>query len=273
MCCMVQESNPGGGEIFHTHPDRPWGPPSLLYNGYCVFFPGLKQPGCGVDHQPLPSAEVKERVELYFYFPCGSSWPVLGWTLPLLYIVWCISKCYLAWILLLFVKYIHTWWVLTFLVSAQLGKGVELIFEMVGRAPKGVDYDVPINRIILTVMDSIWYLQLNVCCEPRGDLQLSVCCEPQGNLELSVCCKSWGDFLHNVHCEPQGNLELNVRCESWGDFLHNVHCEPWGSLQLNVCTSLVCALNHEGTCSLRCAVNHGGTCSLRCAVNCERTYT
>jgi hypothetical protein len=27
-----------GGEIFRTHPDRPWGPPSLLYNGYRVFF-------------------------------------------------------------------------------------------------------------------------------------------------------------------------------------------------------------------------------------------
>ena len=25
---------PGGGEIFRTFPDRPWGPPSLLYNGY-----------------------------------------------------------------------------------------------------------------------------------------------------------------------------------------------------------------------------------------------
>jgi hypothetical protein len=25
---------PGGGEIFRTRPDRPWGPPSLLYNGY-----------------------------------------------------------------------------------------------------------------------------------------------------------------------------------------------------------------------------------------------
>jgi len=23
-----------GGEIFCTCPDRPWGPPSLLYNGY-----------------------------------------------------------------------------------------------------------------------------------------------------------------------------------------------------------------------------------------------
>jgi len=28
---------PVGGEIFHTRPDRPWGPPSLLYNEYQVF--------------------------------------------------------------------------------------------------------------------------------------------------------------------------------------------------------------------------------------------
>ena len=28
---------PVGGEIFRTLPDRPWGPPSLLYNGYRVF--------------------------------------------------------------------------------------------------------------------------------------------------------------------------------------------------------------------------------------------
>jgi hypothetical protein len=33
---------------------------------------------------PTPSsAEVKERVELYFYSPSGPSWPVLGWTLHL----------------------------------------------------------------------------------------------------------------------------------------------------------------------------------------------
>jgi len=30
----------GGGEIFRTRPDRPWGPPSLLYNGYRVFSGG-----------------------------------------------------------------------------------------------------------------------------------------------------------------------------------------------------------------------------------------
>jgi len=28
---------PVGGEIFRTRPDRPWGLPNLLYNGYRVF--------------------------------------------------------------------------------------------------------------------------------------------------------------------------------------------------------------------------------------------
>ena len=44
-------SNPGGDEIFRTCPDRPWGPPSLLYNGYRVF-PGAKRLGRGVDNLP-----------------------------------------------------------------------------------------------------------------------------------------------------------------------------------------------------------------------------
>ena len=36
-------------------------------------FPGVKQPGRGVDN-PLPSsAEVKERLELYLYSPSGPS--------------------------------------------------------------------------------------------------------------------------------------------------------------------------------------------------------
>jgi hypothetical protein len=37
-------SNPGGGAIFRTRPDRTWGPPRLLYNGYRVF-PGGKTAG------------------------------------------------------------------------------------------------------------------------------------------------------------------------------------------------------------------------------------
>jgi hypothetical protein len=43
---------------------------------------GVKRPGHGVDHPSLSSAEVKERVELYLYFPSGPLWPVIGWTLP-----------------------------------------------------------------------------------------------------------------------------------------------------------------------------------------------
>jgi hypothetical protein len=54
----VRGSNPGGWHIFHSRRDRPWGPPS----GYRISLPGVKRPGRGVDHPPLPSAEVTERV-------------------------------------------------------------------------------------------------------------------------------------------------------------------------------------------------------------------
>jgi hypothetical protein len=73
---------PVGGEIYRPRLDRPWSPPSLLYNWYRVSFPGVKRPGRGVTHPPPSSAEVKERVELYLYSLYGPSWPVLGRTLP-----------------------------------------------------------------------------------------------------------------------------------------------------------------------------------------------
>jgi hypothetical protein len=78
---MIRGSNPGGHKIFHTHINRPWGPPGLVNSEYYwVSFPGVKWPGRGVKHPPPSSAEVKERVELFFYSPSG---PVIGWTLPL----------------------------------------------------------------------------------------------------------------------------------------------------------------------------------------------
>ena len=83
----VRDSNPSRDENFRTRPDRPWGPPSLLYNGYRVAFPGVKPPTRGVDHPRPSSAEVKERVELYLYCPSGPPWPVLGRTLPYCYML------------------------------------------------------------------------------------------------------------------------------------------------------------------------------------------
>jgi hypothetical protein len=65
----VRGSNPGEGEIFRTHPDRPWGPPSLQYNVYRVSFPGVKRPGRGADHPPSSNTDVKERVKLYVESP------------------------------------------------------------------------------------------------------------------------------------------------------------------------------------------------------------
>ena len=54
-----------GGEIFRTCLDRPWGPPSLLYNGYRVFPGDKERPGRDADPSPLSSAVGHERVELY----------------------------------------------------------------------------------------------------------------------------------------------------------------------------------------------------------------
>ena len=77
-----------GGEIFRTCRDRPWGPPSLLYNGYRVFPVGKERPGRDADPSPPSSAVGHERVELYLYSPCGpyglyrASVPVQGCTLP-----------------------------------------------------------------------------------------------------------------------------------------------------------------------------------------------
>jgi len=76
------------GEIFRTCPDRPWGPHSLLYNGYQVFPRGKERPGREADPSPPSTAVGHEWVELYLYSPYGpyglyrASVPVQGCTLP-----------------------------------------------------------------------------------------------------------------------------------------------------------------------------------------------
>jgi hypothetical protein len=83
--------DPGGGEIFRTCPDRPWGPPNLLYNGYQVFPCGKERLRRDADPSPPSSAVGHETVELYLYSPyrpyglCRASVPVQGWPLPLPY--------------------------------------------------------------------------------------------------------------------------------------------------------------------------------------------
>jgi hypothetical protein len=52
---------------FEPHPYRSRIPPSLLYSRYRLSFLVIKQPGRGVDHPPLSSAEAKEHADLYTY--------------------------------------------------------------------------------------------------------------------------------------------------------------------------------------------------------------
>jgi hypothetical protein len=59
----VQGSNPGGDEIFRTCPDRPWGLPSLLYNGTGSF--PVVESGQGVTLTPyallVPRSKIQSR--------------------------------------------------------------------------------------------------------------------------------------------------------------------------------------------------------------------
>jgi hypothetical protein len=61
MGWTVRGSNPGGGEIFRTCSDQPWGPPRLLYNGYWVFPRVKEQLGCDADPSPPSSAMVMKE--------------------------------------------------------------------------------------------------------------------------------------------------------------------------------------------------------------------
>ena len=57
----------------------PTQPPTKLVPG---FFPVAKRPGCGVDYPPPLAPRLK--TEYSYTSTSGTSWPVLGWTEPLL---------------------------------------------------------------------------------------------------------------------------------------------------------------------------------------------
>ena len=77
MGWTIRGSNPGVARFSATVQTGPG-----AYTASCtmvsLFLLGVKRPGRNVDHLPPSSAEVKERVELYFYSTSVPSLPVLG---------------------------------------------------------------------------------------------------------------------------------------------------------------------------------------------------
>ena len=67
MGWTVRGSNPGGGEIFRTRPNRPWCPP----DGYRVFHGGKERPGRDADSLLVPWSR-KSRAK-----PLHPLWAVL----------------------------------------------------------------------------------------------------------------------------------------------------------------------------------------------------
>jgi len=78
MGWTVRGSNPGDGEIFHTRPDRLWGPPNVLDYKHQSPSRGVKRLGRGVEYPTPSNEEVEEGMVIYLYSPSGPSWPVTG---------------------------------------------------------------------------------------------------------------------------------------------------------------------------------------------------
>ena len=64
----VRGPNPRVCNIFRTCPDRPWGPPSLLYYEYRIFLGGKERPGRDADPS-LPSSAVLKKEYNYTSTP------------------------------------------------------------------------------------------------------------------------------------------------------------------------------------------------------------
>jgi hypothetical protein len=82
MGWTVRGWNPSGAKFSAPIQTNPGAHPAFYTVG-TRSFPGVKWPGCDVNHPPYSGAEAIEKVELYLYSFSGPSWPVLGQILSL----------------------------------------------------------------------------------------------------------------------------------------------------------------------------------------------
>ena len=82
MGWTVWGSHPSERELSHTHPDRFWGPPSLLHKWYWVC-PSCKAARCGVDHHPHLAPRLTRENGYTSTAPLGCCAPFeVNFTLP-----------------------------------------------------------------------------------------------------------------------------------------------------------------------------------------------
>ena len=78
FCCWTVRDRIPVETRFSARPDRPWGPPSFLYNWYRVFPGGKVRPGRPADHSPPSSAAVLEEYGYNSTHPLGHTGSVTG---------------------------------------------------------------------------------------------------------------------------------------------------------------------------------------------------
>jgi len=81
MGWTVGGSNPSGGEIVRACPDRPWGPPNLLYNGKRVSSLGVKRRDVVLVTHPLLALRLRISWRYTPPSPLYLHRLVMGWPL------------------------------------------------------------------------------------------------------------------------------------------------------------------------------------------------